>query len=206
MIIDNIIRNYESYRNSDEYEKYSLSMKILIILCDLCTCIALFLGIVIWGISLSSLINFVSRIGISEIVIPLIAHFGFTLGISYISLWIAGKFVELSDNIRINENIKINIRKILNEKRGTTTIVNNKMNKQDKFNLLTLSLSYIFYMSIGIYILFNRNTGWDYFQQCVITLLVMIYTNIEYGHALKYSGLLNKINKKLFKSGKHFKK
>ena len=106
----------------DDYKRYSLYMKGLILICTICVYISIILGLSIWGISLSYLVYQIFSIVksdsflVSEIVITIITYICFTLGISYISMWVASKFVLLIDTIKLKENIRFNYKCIKDEK------------------------------------------------------------------------------------------
>ena len=93
----------------DEYKRYSLYMKGLILICTFCVYVSIILGLSIWGVSLTHLVYKIFSIVksgsflVSEIVITIIVYIGFTLGVSYISMFIGSKFVSLIDNIKIKE-------------------------------------------------------------------------------------------------------
>ena len=107
----------------DEYKRYSLYMKGLILICTFCAYISIIFGLSIWGLSLMHLVYKIFSIVnsgsflVSEIVITIIVYIGFTLGISYISLWVGSKFIILIDNIKLKENIRFNYKCIKHEMR-----------------------------------------------------------------------------------------
>ena len=104
----------------DEYKRYSLYMKGLILICTFCVYVSIILGLSIWGVSLTHLVYKIFSIVksgsflVSEIVITIIVYIGFTLGVSYISMFIGSKFVSLIDNIKIKECIKFNYKQCVN--------------------------------------------------------------------------------------------
>jgi len=106
----------------DEYKRYSLYMKGLILICTFCVYVSIILGLSIWGVSLTHLVYKIFSIVksgsflVSEIVITIMAYIGFTLGVSYISMWIGSRFVLLIDTIKLKENIRFNYKCIKDEK------------------------------------------------------------------------------------------
>lgn len=106
----------------DEYKRYSLYMKGLILICTFCVYVSIILGLSILGVSLTHLVYKIFSIVksgsflVSEIVITIMAYIGFTLGVSYISMWIGSRFVLLIDTIKLKENIRFNYKCIKDEK------------------------------------------------------------------------------------------
>lgn len=216
----------------DEYKRYSLYMKGLILICTFCVYVSIILGLSIWGVSLTHLVYKIFSIVksgsflVSEIVITIIVYIGFTLGVSYISMFIGSKFVSLIDNIKIKECIKFNYKQCVKEKRGEKIKmkkikINKKKEKHVKkrdnywFDFIFSSIIYLVYMCMGICLMIYKDSGWYYTQQVIITSIVMIYTSIVY--VILVSRLFNErkrnISKKARKEikstayrGKHFKK
>ena len=176
----------------DEYKRYSLYMKGLILICTFCVYVSIILGLSILGVSLTHLVYKIFSIVksgsflVSEIVITIIVYIGFTLGVSYISMFIGSKFVSLIDNIKIKERIKFNYKQCVKEKRGEKIRMNKKKEKHVKkrdnywFDFIFSSIIYLVYMCMGIYLIIYKDSGWDYTQQVIITSIVMIYTSIVY--------------------------
>lgn len=207
----------------DDYKRYSLYMKGLILICTICVYISIILGLSIWGISLSYLVYQIFSIVksdsflVSEIVITIITYIGFTLGISYISMWVASKFILLIDTIKLKENIRFNYKRITYEK-GEKIKMNKKKEKKKNnywFDFIFCSILYLIYMCMGMSIMMYTDSGWNYTQQIIITSIVMIYTSIIYVITVAdiYKEVrkdISKRSKKEIKStatrGKHFKK
>ena len=203
----------------DEYKRYSLYMKGLILICTFCVYVSIILGLSIWGVSLTHLVYKIFSIVksgsflVSEIVITIIVFIG-------------SKFVSLIDNIKIKECIKFNYKQCVKEKRGEKIKmkkikINKKKEKHVKkrdnywFDFIFSSIIYLVYMCMGICLMIYKDSGWYYIQQVIITSIVMIYTSIVY--VILVSRLFNErkrnISKKARKEikstayrGKHFKK
>lgn len=208
----------------DDYKRYSLYMKGLILICTICVYISIILGLSIWGISLSYLVYQIFSIVksdsflVSEIVITIITYIGFTLGISYISMWVASKFVLLIDTIKLKENIRFNYKRIKYEK-GEKIKMNKKKEKNKNnywFDFIFCSIVYLIYMCMGMSIMIYTDSGWNHnTQQIIITSIVMIYTSVIY--VITVAGIYKDVRKDISKRsrkeikstatrGKHFKK
>lgn len=209
----------------DDYKRYSLYMKGLILICTICVYISIILGLSIWGISLSYLVYQIFSIVksdsflVSEIVITIITYIGFTLGISYISMWVASKFILLIDTIKLKENIRFNY-KCINDEKGEKIKMNKKKKNSKKkdiywFDFILGSIIYLVYMCMGICCMMNKDSGWNYTEQIIITSILMIYTSTVY--VISVSRLFSKTKRNVSKKarkeikstayrGKHFKK
>lgn len=198
LVISKIIDEIKNFDNCDEYQRYSRHMKLIIFICTVCVYLSIIAGLGIWIISASSLISFVitmvhiNRLYISEVIITTVAHFGFTLCISYTSLWIGGRFVELIEEIKMKERIRFNVRqcieyklKKIKKEAKTEETINEMKSKQkptiiNRFDIIMSSLFYAIYMGFGIFMILDKNTGWDYITQVILVLFVMLYTTIMY--------------------------
>ena len=209
----------------DEYKRYSLYMKGLILICTFCVYVSIILGLSILGVSLTHLVYKIFSIVksgsflVSEIVITIIVYIGFTLGVSYISMFIGSKFVSLIDNIKIKENIRFNYKCIKDEKGEKIKMNKKKKNSKKKdiywFDFIIGSIIYLVYMCIGICCIMNKDSGWNYTEQIIITSILMIYTSIVY--VISVSRLFSKTKRNVSKKarkeikstayrGKYFKK
>lgn len=226
-MFNEVLTEIGNFNESDEYKRYSLYMKGLILICTFCVYVSIILGLSIWGISLTHLVYKIfsivksGSILVSEIVITIISYIGFTLGVSYISMFIGSKFVSLIDTIKLKEGIKFNYKQCVEEKKGEKIKMNKKKEKHVKkrdnywFDFIFASIIYLVYMCMGICLMIYKDSGWDYTQQVIITSIVMIYTSIVY--VISVSRLFNEIKRNISKKarkeikstatrGKHFKK
>lgn len=224
-MIKEVFTEIRKINEFDDYKRYSLYMKELILICTICVYISIILGLSIWGISLSYLVYQIFNIVksdsflVSEIVIMIIAYIGFTLGISYISMWIGSRFILLIDTIKLNENIRFNYKCIKDEKGEKIKMNKKKKNSKKKniywFDFILGSIIYLVYMCMGICCMMNKDSRLNYTEQIMITSIPMIYTSIVY--VISVSHLFIKIKRNVSKKarkeikstayrGKHFKK
>ena len=225
LVIGKIMDEIKHFDDCDEYQRYSRHMKLLIFISTVCLYLSIMVGLGIWIVLISSLIRFivdmvhVNRLYISEVIITTIAHFGFTLCVSYTSLWIGGKFVELIEEIKMKERIRFNVRQCIDDKLKkikkevkTEEMINDMKRKQNKYNfkfdIIMASLFYAIYMGFGIFMIVDKNTGWDYLTQVILVLFIMLYTTIMYVIGIaSVNNRLHKKNKKFkINKPKHLKK
>lgn len=164
----------------NEYKRYSLYMKGLILICTFCVYVSIILGLSIWGVSLTHLVYKIFSIVksgsflVSEIVITIIVYIGFTLGVSYISMFIGSKFISLIDNIKIKECIKFNYTQCVKEKRGEKIKMEISI---DTPTFIIIILIHLITVLLGIYGIMMANS----IKIILIIVLYIIFISLVYG-------------------------